>query len=128
MRNMNSRRSTRRPSAQLTFGVVAFIALLLCGFLLYQWLKWDLYWVWLVVATVVTFAFFRFDKNQAQQAGATRVPEVILLTLMAIGGVVGGAAGMLMRPRHKTQKPLFWIVLWLAAAMHAYLLYQRFLV
>ena len=124
MRNTNPKRTPRRQSAQRIYGLVAFAVVLLLGFLVYQWLKWDLYLIWLLVVTFVTFIFYRYDKIQAQKPGAMRVPEVILLALLAIGGVLGGAAGMLVRPRHKTQKPLFWIVLGISAAIHAYLIYQ----
>ncbi len=99
------------------------MALLVLGFLASQWLTWDLYWIWLAVVNVVTFAFFRYDKRQAQITEATRVPEVVLLALLVAGGVVGGVAGMVMRPRHKTHKPLFWMVLLGATALHAYWLY-----
>ena len=125
---ISQRRSRRWQSAQLTYGVVALVALAALGFLVYQWLKWDLYWVWLLVVNFVTFTFYRLDKRQAQVAGATRVPEVILLALLVGGGVLGGAAGMLLRPRHKTQKPLFWITLLAATVLHGYLIYQWALV
>ena len=125
MRNSFPKRaSRRRQSAQIIYGLVALFALLVLGFLAYQWLMWDLYWIWLAVVNVVTFAFFRYDKRQAQISGATRVPEVVLLVLLLAGGVLGGVAGMLMRPRHKTHKPLFWIMLLGATALHAYLFYM----
>jgi uncharacterized membrane protein YsdA (DUF1294 family) len=103
---------------------LALIILLVFGFLVYQWFRWEIYWVWLAVVNVVTFTFFRLDKRQAQVSGATRVPEVVLLVLLLAGGVLGGVAGMLMRPRHKTHKPLFWIMLLGATVLHAYLLYM----
>ena len=91
MRNTNPKRTPRRQSAQRIYGLVAFAVVLLLGFLVYQWLKWDLYLIWLLVVTFVTFIFYRYDKIQAQKPGAMRVPEVILLALLAIGGVLGGA-------------------------------------
>lgn len=117
--------TTRRArSAQTSYGLAALIVLLILGLPVYLWLGWDFYWVWLVVVNLVTFAFYRYDKRLAQRQGATRVPEVILLALLIGGGVLGGAAAMLMRPRHKTRKPAFWIVLCVAAALHAYLFYS----
>jgi uncharacterized membrane protein YsdA (DUF1294 family) len=80
-------------------------------------------WVWLALINIITFFVYRFDKGRAQRTGARRVPEVFLLILLLIGGAVGGAAGMLLRPRHKTRKPIFWIVLLLAVALHGYLLF-----
>jgi len=112
-------------SPQLVYGLAALIATLLLGFIANRWLQWDFYWIWLVVVNVVTFVFFRYDKNQAQKEGATRVPEIILFALMLAGGVIGGAAGMLMRPHHKTHKPMFWIVLAVATALHAFLIFGR---
>jgi uncharacterized membrane protein YsdA (DUF1294 family) len=97
--------------------------LLVFGFLAYQWFTWDLYWIWIATVNFVTFTFFRYDKRQAQINGATRVPEVVLLALLLAGGVLGGVAGMLMRPRHKTHKPLFWIMLLGTTALHVYLHY-----
>jgi uncharacterized membrane protein YsdA (DUF1294 family) len=117
------RTSRRRQSAQVPYGLGALMALLVLGLLLYFLLGWELYWVWLIVVNLVTFAFYRYDKRQAQVAGAARVPEVILLALLLGGGVLGGAAGMIMPPRHKTRKPAFWITLCAATALHAYLLY-----
>jgi uncharacterized membrane protein YsdA (DUF1294 family) len=124
----NSKRTPhRRQSPQTTYGLAALIILLVLGFFVYQWLRLDLYWVWLVVLNFVTFVFYRFDKRQAA-VGATRVPEVVLLALLMTGGVLGGAAGMLMRPHHKTHKPLFWIMLLAATALHGYLIYRWMLV
>lgn len=104
--------------------MVAFVILAILGGALYQWLQWDFYWVWLLVSNVVTFAFFRFDKGQAQRIGAMRVPEVVLLGLLVAGGVLGGAGGMWLRPRHKTNKPIFLLVLIGAMLLHAYWLYR----
>jgi uncharacterized membrane protein YsdA (DUF1294 family) len=124
MRKGNARsRAGRRNSAQTTYGLLAMIVLAILGFLLYEWLHWDFYWIWLIVVNVVTLFFFRYDKGQAQREGATRVPEVILLALLLAGGVLGGAAGMLMRPRHKTQKAYFWVALAVATLVHGYLIY-----
>jgi uncharacterized membrane protein YsdA (DUF1294 family) len=108
----------------MTYGLIALAVTLGLGALLYFWLGWNPYWVWLIVVNVVTFLFFRYDKRQAGNAGATRVPEVILLGMELLGGVVGGLAGMIMPPRHKTRKPVFWIVLAIAAAIHGYLLWN----
>jgi uncharacterized membrane protein YsdA (DUF1294 family) len=108
----------------MVFGVAALVALLGLGLLLYFWLDWNLYWAWLLAVNVVTYFFFRYDKGQAQREGATRVPEIVLLALVLSGGVVGGCAGMLVRPRHKTHKPVFWIVLAAGAILHLFLLYR----
>lgn len=80
-----------------------------------------LYWGWLVIINLATFVIFRYDKGQAQKPGARRVSEATLLMLLALGGVIGGGVAMFMRPRHKTHKPGFWIVLTLASVAHLYL-------
>lgn len=116
--------TSRRQSPQTTYGLAALVAVVVLGLLLYFWLDWALYWVWYIVVNAVTFAFFRYDKGRAQTPGAGRVPEVILLGLMWIGGALGGGAGMYMRPHHKTQKPVFVITLCVALALHAFLLYR----
>jgi uncharacterized membrane protein YsdA (DUF1294 family) len=118
------RKSRRRYSAQTIYGVAAIVALGVFAFLIYRWLDWAFYWVWLLVVNFVTFTFFRFDKRQANFEGAMRVPEALLLALLVAGGSVGGIAGMVIRPRHKTHKALFWIVLVIATVLHLYLLYQ----
>jgi uncharacterized membrane protein YsdA (DUF1294 family) len=127
MQSPSSQPSGRYRSPYTTFGVIALVATVALGLLLTYWFHWNLYWTWLLVVNVVTFLFFRFDKRQAQHDPNHRVPEMILLALLLAGGVLGGAGGMLMPPRHKTHKPLFWIVLVVAAALHGYMIYTWFL-
>ena len=124
MAKSRSYRRTRRRSAQTVYGLLALGALVALGGALYLWLGWGLYPLWLVVSSVVAFGFLRYDKGQAQRPDAPRVPEIVLLALIAAGGVVGGAAGMYMRPRHKTNKPLFAMTLLFALILHVYLLYR----
>ena len=81
-------------------------------------------WGWLVFINLVTLLTFRYDKRQAQRNGARRTPEATLLLLLAAGGVVGGAVGMYLRPRHKTRKTRFVVVLIAASTLYAYLLYR----
>lgn len=109
-------------SAQRSFSLVAMGAVVLIALLLAWFFDWGLYPVWLAAATVAAFFLFRYDKGRAQVAGATRVPEAVLLALMWAGGVLGAAGGMYLRPRHKTQKWTFVVTLILAALVHAGLL------
>ena len=64
--------------------------------------KYPIYilWLYLAVITLVTFAVFGIDKLKARK-GAWRVPEATLMLLCAIGGSIGGLAGMYVF-RHKT--------------------------
>ncbi len=56
--------------------------------------------VYLLVATVATFAVYGWDKLCAKR-GMWRVPEKILLLLAFLGGSVGAMVGMAIF-RHKT--------------------------
>ena len=87
---------------------------------------WKLYWIWLVIASSITFILYEFDKAQSKKGG-WRVPEVVLHGLALSGGFPGGWAG---RPmfRHKTKKGLFVLVLAVSTAIHlglGYLLFFR---
>lgn len=95
--------SSRMPNHLLIAGGAAALLLLLVGTLLPVALLWS----WLVVLTAITFFYFRWDKGRAGNPNAWRVPERLLLGMIWVGGVAGGAAGMYMQPRHKTQKLAF---------------------
>jgi uncharacterized membrane protein YsdA (DUF1294 family) len=111
----------------MIYGLTALAATIILGIALYLWQGWNLYWVWLIVCSVVTFAFFRYDKRQAQHEDATRVPEIVLHGLVLAGGFLGGWAGMFVRPRHKVHKPIFWVVLSVATLLHSVLIYNLIL-
>lgn len=62
---------------------------------------------WLIAANLVSLALFRYDKMVAGSS-RTRVPELVLLLTVVMGGTVGAAIGMwLIRPRHKTRSSGF---------------------
>ena len=120
--------SQRRFSPQVVYGVIALGAAAVAALFLYFWLGWNLYWLWLLAVNVVAFVFYRYDKRQAQHEDAMRVPEVVLLLLSLLGGLVGAGAGMYMRPHHKTRKPKFVATLAVGAVIQLaiiYLLYLR---
>lgn len=77
------------------------------------------YVVLLVVMSLLTFAFYGWDKYQAKNDG-WRVPEKRLFILSFLGGWPGAMVGQNFF-RHKTQKLEFKIVNWLAAALHVVL-------
>lgn len=79
-------------------------------------MDWQLYLLWLAVASVVTFIFYGFDKARAR-AGGWRVPEATLHWLALLGGFPGGWAGRSIF-RHKTRKGMFTFVLILSTALH----------
>ncbi|MFN8471917.1 MAG: DUF1294 domain-containing protein [Anaerolineae bacterium] len=103
----------RNPS--LYYGVIFFGLAIILALLIYLFLRWNLYWVWLISAGVATFAAYGYDKMQAGR-GAWRVPEMILHVLSLAGGFIGGWAGMF-GFRHKTQKPIFTIILGVATVI-----------
>ena len=98
----------------------AFVGSLMAGialFVLLWWLGLSPILAWLVGWSVPAFAMYGIDKRQAQRDG-WRVPEVVLHGLALVGGVVGAWAGRTVF-RHKTQKPMFLMVLVLASLLWA---------
>ena len=79
------------------------------AFVILWWLGLSPLLAWMAGWTVPAFAMYGIDKRQAEQGG-WRVPEVVLHGLALIGGVVGAWAGRAVF-RHKTQKPVFTVVL-----------------
>ena len=77
---------------------------------------WSLYLDWLIAGTVTTFLCYAVDKAQARRNG-WRVPEVVLQGMVLAGGVIGGWLGMVVL-RHKTRHRSFWVVQWIATALH----------
>lgn len=65
---------------------------------------------WLVSTNLLAFAYYGYDKAQAQHSGA-RVPELVLHGLTAVGGSVGAYLAMQLF-RHKTIKGKFRILFW----------------
>jgi uncharacterized membrane protein YsdA (DUF1294 family) len=120
---MASKSSAMHRNPEMVFSLIALALAALVGFAVWYWIGLNFYWVWLVAVNAVAFFLFRFDKRRAaKQNGRTRVPEVVLLGLTWLGGVVGAGLGMYMRPHHKTSKVHFVISLVLASILHAALL------
>src|SRR5262245_36687312 len=113
-----SRSAADRPGVSLyaLFGAIA-VALGLGATLALIWgvgLNW--YLAWILAWSVVTFAFYGYDKHQAV-AQRLRVPEIVLHLLALIGGFLGGWAGRAYF-HHKTRKPVFLIVLIIATILN----------
>jgi uncharacterized membrane protein YsdA (DUF1294 family) len=106
----------KQASRGLSAAGVAGIAWAVLALLLWLAVGWPLYVAWLIAGTPVTFAIFAFDKARAK-SGGWRVPERALLGFILLGGVAGGWLGMKWL-RHKTLHRQFWVVLWLATALH----------
>lgn len=76
--------------------------------------------LYFVIVSAVTFAFYGYDKAQARRHGS-RIPEVMLLGLGALGGSIGGFLGQRVF-RHKTKKISFLIPFWLIIVAQLYVL------
>ena len=66
------------------------------------------YLIVIAIMSIITFALFALDNAIAVGSVSifTRVPEYILLILMALGGGIGGAVGMIVCS-HKTTRLSF---------------------
>jgi len=72
-------------------------------------------WSWIFGVSTASFITYGYDKSIAGR-GITRVPEVVLHALTAVGGTFGSFLGMQIF-RHKTQKGSFRIVFWAIVAI-----------
>jgi uncharacterized membrane protein YsdA (DUF1294 family) len=79
---------------------------------------------WLAILSLTTFLAFGWDKLCARR-NRQRLSERTLLFLILVGGFVGGWLGQTFF-RHKTRRPLFWMVILVATAAHGTLVWLRF--
>ncbi len=63
--------------------------------------------IYLLAINVIAFLAMGIDKWKAKK-NAWRIPEQTLLSLVVLGGGIGGIIGMYVF-RHKTKKPRFFI-------------------
>jgi len=81
---------------------------------------------WFVALSLVTFAYYGWDKRRAQR-NDRRIPEAVLLGLALAGGSLGAFAGMRLF-RHKTIKGsfrvLFWLIVILQVTLAIWLAYR----
>ena len=61
--------------------------------------------IYLILINLITFLAMYIDKRKAKK-GKRRISEKTLFTLVALGGGIGGIAGMYLF-RHKTKKTKF---------------------
>jgi uncharacterized membrane protein YsdA (DUF1294 family) len=87
------------------------------GVFLVLWLVlgWSPLLAWMGGWTPVAFAAYGIDKRAAVRGG-WRIPEAVLHGLALIGGVIGAWAGRAVF-RHKTQHPVFLVVLVIASVL-----------
>jgi uncharacterized membrane protein YsdA (DUF1294 family) len=72
-------------------------------------------WSWIFGVSIASFFTYGYDKSIAGH-NVTRVPEIVLHALTAVGGTVGSFLGMQIF-RHKTQKKSFRLVFWIIVAI-----------
>lgn len=113
-----SKRSDPRNQAY-TIGAIVLGAGLFLALMLLVEINW--YVAWLAGWSAALFVLYGIDKAQAKLNG-WRVPEVVLHGLALIGGFIGGWLGMFIF-RHKTQHPMFKVVLAVATVIGAVLFY-----
>ena len=100
------------------FGVVALVLFVVLTVPLLWLFGGSLFGVvlaYLLAINVATFLIYRYDKQVAGK-GRTRVPELILLLLAAIGGSPAAFIAM-STLRHKTQKTSFLLKFWAIVAV-----------
>jgi uncharacterized membrane protein YsdA (DUF1294 family) len=104
-----------RSSPKQTYSIIFILLAAILFFVLAIFTAIDPLLVWLMAATLITFALYGYDKTQAKRGGG-RVPEIVLHGAALAGGFVGAWAGMYLF-RHKTLHTSFKIVLALAAVL-----------
>ncbi len=84
-------------------------------------------WSWIISVSIASFFTYGYDKSIAGH-NVTRVPEVVLHLLTAVGGTIGSFAGMRIF-HHKTQKKsfqlVFWVIVIIQIAVIIFLLMRR---
>jgi len=85
----------------------------------------NLYFIWLILISVITFFVYGYDKFQAKRGG-WRVPEKVLHGLALAGGFMGGWIGRVVF-HHKTRKPIFTVILVISTLIYIGITYFFFL-
>ncbi len=114
-------RSSRPETVHGLIALCCTLAVVLLLQLVFR-LPWTWPWLlagWLLGANLTAFAYYGYDKGQAQAEGR-RVPEAVLHGIAVLGGTLGAYAGMRYF-RHKTIKGPFQIFFWCVAVLQAVL-------
>ena len=114
-----SNKLSLRSSPRTFFLIIAAVAIAVTAAVLWKFggKVLPFYPFWLLCSGIVTFLFYGYDKRQSRK-GEWRVPELVLHLLSLAGGFIGGYLGRRVF-RHKTQEPLFLVVIILSAVLHA---------
>jgi uncharacterized membrane protein YsdA (DUF1294 family) len=103
-------------SPKTSFSIIAAILVAVMGLALVWLTDWNPLLIWICAVSLVTFILYGYDKSQAKLGGA-RVPEIVLHVLALAGGFPGGWLGRAVF-HHKTQKPVFTIVLIISSVLY----------
>ncbi len=93
----------------LSYALLAVATAGVAGAALWRYTAMPPLWIYLTALTLVTFAFYGFDKYQAI-GGRGRIPEAVLHLLALAGGSLGALAGQILF-RHKIRKLYFTAIL-----------------
>lgn len=77
-----------------------------------------IYTILIIAMSIITFITFAIDKARSSNEANSRMPEMVLLSLMTFGGAMGGMIGMYVL-RHKTNiatKLHFAMTVWVSLA------------
>jgi len=77
--------------------------------------------IFYLVMNLIAFVVYGTDKKKAQKQ-LWRIPEKILFLTAFLGGAFGAVCGMEVF-HHKTKKKYFWVLNFLALAIHTVLMY-----
>ncbi len=108
-------RNRRYMIGAIVIGIVVFAVLMLLT-------KLNWYIDWLAAWSISLFLLYGIDKTQSKRQSGWRVPEILLHGLALLGGFIGGWLGMFIF-HHKTNKPVFKVVLAVATVIGIALFY-----
>ena len=116
----NFQKNYRRKKYQWQFVGGALLTAALLFITLIYTTPFPPYLSWLLAISLVTFAYFGWDKRKAQTGSDIRIPEIVLHLLNLFGGFLGGFLGMQLF-RHKTdlsKNYIFPAIILLALIIH----------
>jgi uncharacterized membrane protein YsdA (DUF1294 family) len=109
----------------LGWGLIATLLTVGITYVICQHIYLDLRLVYLIAINIATFLLYWYDKLISCHEGATRIPNLFLLGLAAVGGSVGALFGIY-RVRHKSRDGYFLLRFWLIVVVQVTLVYCRF--
>jgi len=115
-------KSKRKFNTYQNYFMIASILLVLCLVLGNFYLQIDLFLLWLLSANIVVLLIFAYDKLSAIYHSG-RVPNLVLYTLILIGGFIGGWIGLLVL-RHKSRKLQYYVFLIISTAFYIWLVFH----